>query len=139
MASFERLINLYNQLGLNTEAGTFNRAEIRGYCAGFDMLNDVIGVSIDEKNISKSVDFLLEEFINELISVADDMLNSSKGYTFLLADYEKVGHFARSWLIPYYDVYLDGNGMPWQSYNKRWIDIDNMLLRWSMIETLGGV
>lgn len=139
MARLDRLIQLYSQLGLSTDAGTFNLAEIKGYCAGMDMLNDFLGTHIDEKYISKPVDFSLNNWVDELLKVAEDMIIENEEYTFVSPMVDVVGQYVIDWLLPYWCVYLGGSGVPWNDYNDSWIDLDNRLLRWSMIETMGGI
>lgn len=139
MNRLNRLINLYSQLGLNTDVGTFNRAEICGYCAGMDMLDSLTSASIEEKYVSKNSDFSTSNYIANLQEVAGDIEVDGLDIMLKSADIDGVGAFVNNWCVFFANVYLDGNGMSWQGYNKSWRELDNRLLRWSMIDTIGGI
>lgn len=139
MTRFDRIVGLYNQLGLNTEQGTFNRAEICGYCAGMDMIDNQMSVCIDEEHIARSIEFNFTNLINDLIGLADDMMLYGTSFKFINADINRIGYFAKNWCIPYLAIYLDGNGVSWnEHYGKSWRELENRHLRWSMIQTMGG-
>lgn len=139
MSREQRFVNLYSTLGLNTENGTINRAEIKAYCAGMAVLDEIIRVVIDEQNVAKPVDLTWDELNDYLGDDPFDISVVDKFVAIVVANYEKIGVLVQNWFSPFCKVILYGDGLPWSRLDKTWSEIHRRAYRWSMINTMPNI
>lgn len=135
MASLDRLKNLYGKIGLSTKKGTYNLAEIMAYCAGIDMVSELLNIDYDREHISVIVPYDWSEFRRRYGDVADSF-DISLRHIIIHNSAIDTGDMVDSWISPFVLVEMGGTGKSWNALDDEWIRIDNKKLRWSMIDTL---
>lgn len=138
MTRFERLVNLYNQLGLCTDEGTINRGEIAAYCMGMRIVDEVSGITIDEGMISIPYCLNNETRARDFTPCIPSFAITNHTVLLDTDDYEHVGEVVHAWFNPFFDVMFNDSGVPWKRMKREsWSRIDKRNYRWSMIDTKG--
>ncbi len=136
MSRIDRFCELYSTVGLCTDDHSLGRAEIMAYCAGMDMLEDMLGVVIDEEHTSKGC---VADYDELKKFIGDDPLDfgiDKKYICLYLYNPDTIGIVTKNWLSPFCKVILNGDGLPWSKINLSWSEFNRRSYRWSMLDTI---
>lgn len=141
----ERLVDLFSVLGLNTDRGTFTRAEIKGYCAGIEAAHSILSAaekkifSADRDEYKPPQDYTGENFTAALAAIGGSysvIAGTVEIQGVAAADLTEMWH---TWGYPFTRVICSGSGPDWNLVDSAalsWSEIDRLALIWEMIETM---
>lgn len=133
----ERMVGLYNELGLDTSDNTINKAEIVGICAGLDIVQRECQVCIDENMISKEIAYRLCNLLEYYDDQLYDCVKEGDLAVIYEADYNRCGKFVIEWFNPFNSYVFTGNGISWaERENLSWKAHQERYFRWSMLDSM---
>lgn len=143
--TLSRLMLLFAELGIDTESGSYDKAEIVACAAGIDMIKNTIDASrkrifdLWSDSLMPKEKYTMDNFDKRAKSVCKSYTIGKKNVLFEGVDYTAFSEFWHRWGYPFAAAVCSGTGMSWNKIEDTgcsWKMCDHIGLMWSMTDTM---